>query len=121
MALHPDNLRVSALIFTTLALAANTASAAVVISEVDPAGSASGSGYSEDWFELTNTGPSAVTIAGWKMDDSTDSFANAPPGKASYSSKVLIAQPSIRISSANGSAAAAHRPVSRSATMARTV
>jgi len=77
MALHPNRLRISALIVTTLTLAANAASAAVVISEVDPAGSASGSGYSEDWFELTNTGPSAVPIAGWKMDDSGDSFANA--------------------------------------------
>jgi len=62
---------------SAMAFVASVASAAIVISEVDPAGSASGSGYSEDWFELTNTGSSAVTIAGWKMDDSADSFAAA--------------------------------------------
>lgn len=56
---------------------ANGASAAIVISEVDAAGSASGSGYSADWFELTNTGSTAVSISGWKMDDNHDSFSAA--------------------------------------------
>jgi hypothetical protein len=56
---------------------AGHASAAIVITEVDPAGSGSGSGYAADWFELTNTGSSAVSISGWKMDDSHDSFAAA--------------------------------------------
>jgi hypothetical protein len=65
------------LIGSAMTLATAVASASIVISEVDPAGSASGSGYSEDWFELTNTGSSAVTISGWKMDDSADSFAAA--------------------------------------------
>jgi Lamin Tail Domain len=58
-------------------IAANQASAALVISEVDAAGSASGSGYSADWFELTNTGSAALSIAGWEMDDNHDSFASA--------------------------------------------
>lgn len=58
-------------------LSANAASAAMVITEVDAAGSATGSGYGGDWFELTNTGSSAVDISGWKMDDNSNSFASA--------------------------------------------
>jgi Lamin Tail Domain len=65
-----------AAIAAACALAAMQASAAIVISEVDAAGSAN-SAYSADWFELTNTGSAAVSIAGWKMDDSSDSFSNA--------------------------------------------
>jgi hypothetical protein len=57
-------------------VAANHALADIVISEVDPAGSGNKS-YSADWFELTNTGAAAVSITGWKMDDSGDSFAAA--------------------------------------------
>jgi len=30
-----------------------------------------------DWFELTNTGSSAVNMTGWKMDDNSNLFANA--------------------------------------------
>lgn len=50
--------------------------AAIIISEVDAAGSATSS-YAADWFELTNTGSSAVNISGWKMDDNSNAFANA--------------------------------------------
>jgi Lamin Tail Domain/PEP-CTERM motif len=57
------------IIIGALTTAANAASAAIVISEVDPFGSNSTDGYSEDWFELTNTGTSAVSIAGWSMLD----------------------------------------------------
>ncbi len=46
------------------------ASAAIVISEVDPYGSNGTDGYSADWFELTNTGTTAVSIAGDTMIDS---------------------------------------------------
>jgi hypothetical protein len=46
------------------------ASAALVITEVDPYGSSGSSGYGADWFELTNTGTSAVSIAGDTMIDS---------------------------------------------------
>ena len=63
-------------IAASCALAAMHASAAIVISEVDAAGSANAA-YAADWFELTNTGPSAMSIAGWKMDDSSDAFSTA--------------------------------------------
>src|SRR5262245_7896755 len=43
---------------------------AIVISEVDPSGSSRS--YAADWFEVTNTGPSAVNITGWKMDDNSN-------------------------------------------------
>ena len=33
--------------------------------------------YNNDWFELTNTGTSAVNITGWTMDDNSNSFANS--------------------------------------------
>jgi Lamin Tail Domain len=65
-----------AAIAASCALAAMQASAALVISEVDAAGSANAA-YGADWFELTNTGSTAVSIAGWKIDDSSDSFGNA--------------------------------------------
>jgi hypothetical protein len=52
-----------------LAVAAQGASAAIVISEVDPYGSNGSDGYSADWFEVTNTGTTAVSIAGWTMID----------------------------------------------------
>jgi Lamin Tail Domain/PEP-CTERM motif len=45
----------------------------LVISEVHPAGSGNGT-YGADWFEVTNTGTSAVDITGWKMDDGSNSF-----------------------------------------------
>jgi predicted extracellular nuclease len=60
-----------------LTLAAHSASAALVISEVDSAGSGSSSGYAADWFELTNTGTAAVDLSGYKMDDSHNSFSAA--------------------------------------------
>ncbi|HVU28218.1 MAG TPA: lamin tail domain-containing protein [Verrucomicrobiae bacterium] len=51
--------------------------AQIIISEVDPAGSSAS--YGADWFELKNTGSSAVDITGWEMDDSSDSFSKAVP------------------------------------------
>ncbi len=45
---------------------------AVVITEVDPSGSGATSGYAADWFEVTNTGPGAVNVTGWKMDDNSN-------------------------------------------------
>jgi Lamin Tail Domain/PEP-CTERM motif len=59
----------SLVIAGVLMAAAGSASAGIVISEVDPFGSNGSDGYSADWFELTNTGPSAVSIAGWSMVD----------------------------------------------------
>ena len=58
-----------------LALAAS-AHAGVIISEVAPFGSGNGT-YAADWFELTNTGTSAISIAGWKMDDNSNSAGSA--------------------------------------------
>jgi len=50
----------------------------VIISEVYPAGSGNLT-YAADWFEVTNTGPGDVDITGWKMDDSSNLFANSVP------------------------------------------
>jgi hypothetical protein len=59
-------------------LLANAARAAVVITEVDPSGSAAASNtYAADWFELTNTGATAVDITNWKIDDNSHAIANA--------------------------------------------
>ena len=49
--------------------------AAINISEVDANGSSAS--YAADWFELTNTGSTSVNISGWKMDDNSNTFANA--------------------------------------------
>lgn len=55
-----------------IALAANLpAGAAIVITEVHPGGSGNGT-YAADFFELTNTGASAVNITGWRMDDNSN-------------------------------------------------
>jgi hypothetical protein len=62
-----------------LAIAAHDASAAIVITEVDPYGSAGASTYSADWFELTNTGSSAVSIAGWTMTDNHAASSTSNP------------------------------------------
>lgn len=49
----------------------------IEITEVDAAGSTSSTGYAADWFELKNTGLSAVDITGWKIDDSSSNFLTA--------------------------------------------
>ncbi|HWC62145.1 MAG TPA: lamin tail domain-containing protein, partial [Rhizomicrobium sp.] len=46
------------------------------ISEVAP-WSSGNSPVAADWFEVTNTGTTAVDITGWKMDDSSNAFGNA--------------------------------------------
>jgi uncharacterized protein YjiK len=46
------------------------------ISEVAP-WSSGNSPVAADWFEVTNTGSTAIDITGWKMDDNSDSFASA--------------------------------------------
>jgi len=50
----------------------------IIISEVHPSGSGN-STYAKDWFELTNTGAAAVDITGWRVDDSSNLFANSYP------------------------------------------
>jgi uncharacterized protein YjiK len=46
----------------------------VIISEVSP-WSSGNSPVAADWFEVTNTGSTAVNITGWKMDDNSNSAA----------------------------------------------
>jgi VCBS repeat-containing protein len=48
----------------------------VRITEVAP-WSSGNSPVGADWFEVTNTGSSAVDITGWKMDDNSNAFSNA--------------------------------------------
>lgn len=50
--------------------------AAIVISEIAP-WSSGDSSFEADWFELTNTGSSAVNIQNWKVDDDSASFSTA--------------------------------------------
>lgn len=52
------------------------AQAAVNITEVAPWGSGK-SEVAVDWFELTNSGLSALDISGWKMDDNSAQFSKA--------------------------------------------
>jgi hypothetical protein len=53
-----------------------TAHAQIIISEVMSSENKAQT-YNQDWFELTNTGSSAVDITGWEMDDNSDSFSDA--------------------------------------------
>ena len=46
------------------------------ITEISAWGSGS-SPYQADWFELTNTGTTAIDLTGWKMDDSSASIGTA--------------------------------------------
>jgi len=57
-------------------MVAGAAQAQVRITEVSAWGSGNAP-YATDWFELTNTGSSALSIGGWKMDDSSASFSTA--------------------------------------------
>ena len=59
----------------TTSLLPVVAHAQIIISEVDPTGSSAS--YAADWFELKNTGASAVDLTGWKMDDNSASFSLA--------------------------------------------
>lgn len=61
-----------------LTLGTSLAQAEVRITEVAPWGSSGNNPaipYATDWFELTNTGASALNITGWKMDDSSNGTA----------------------------------------------
>lgn len=75
---------------TTVALAlmgaVHAASASIVITEVDPYGSNSSDGYSADWFEVTNTGSTAVNISGWSMLDNNAASNTTTP----YASSATI-------------------------------
>jgi hypothetical protein len=57
-----------------LALAAGLAQANIVITEVFIG--LNGEDGTQDWYELTNTGTTAIDLTGWRMDDSSASFAS---------------------------------------------
>lgn len=54
-------------------VAAGTLSARAQLLVTEVAAWGSGASYAADWFELTNTGASAIDITGWKMDDVSES------------------------------------------------
>jgi len=58
-----------------LTVGGTAAQAQVRITEVAPW--SSGSSVGADWFELTNTGSSALALSGWKMDDNSFAFGSA--------------------------------------------
>ena len=63
-------------IAAALAVSASaSAKAQVFITEVAPWGSSSS--YAADWFEVKNTGASALDITGWKMDDNSNLFTSS--------------------------------------------
>ena len=70
-------LAASAVIAAPVATGGTVAAAGGIgITEVAPWGS-SNSPYAADWFELTNSTASALNVSGWKMDDSSSSFATS--------------------------------------------
>lgn len=70
-----NTLRVKKFLLAAALVAASSLTAhaqtGIRITEINSAGS---SGQT-DWFELTNFGPSAVTLTNWKMDDNSASFS----------------------------------------------
>jgi hypothetical protein len=68
--------RAAALAATLMTLSAAPVHAAIIISEAAPYASGNAA-YAADWFELTNTGATAVNISGWKMDDNSNSFGSS--------------------------------------------
>ena len=92
------------LVLATAVFAATAAHADVRITEV-AAWSSGNSPVGADWFELTNTGTSAVSLAGWSMDDSS-----ATPGSAAMAGIAsLAAGESAIFIEGDGSQAAAFR------------
>ena len=89
------------LLAAVAALVAGNASAAVVITEVDPYGSNGSDGYSADWFELTNTGTLAVNVSGWTMADDHAASNTSNP----YGSGATISLANLTGSRANNPAA----------------
>jgi uncharacterized protein YjiK len=55
---------------------ANGIASTLIISEAAPWASGN-SPYAADWFEVTNTGTTAVDITGWKFDDNSHTFSAA--------------------------------------------
>lgn len=68
------NLKFAAATAALAAALAAPAHADILITEVAP-WSSGNSAVAADWFELTNTGTSAVNISGWRFDDNSFSFS----------------------------------------------
>jgi hypothetical protein len=66
----------AAMLAAVIAAPVQAATPSIIISEVAPWASGNSS-YGADWFELTNTGNSAVNISGWRMDDNSNSFGSS--------------------------------------------
>ncbi len=64
------------IVITDNDVAPPTVAPSIVITEASP-WSSGNSAYKADWFELTNTGTTAVDITGWKIDDNSNSFGSA--------------------------------------------
>ncbi len=64
--------------FTLNVTPVTSGASALRITEVAP-WSSGNSAIAADWFELTNTGATALDITGWKMNDSAASFGSAGP------------------------------------------
>ena len=73
---NPDASTTYTLSVTDVVNEAPALPASLIISEVAPWASGN-SPYAADWFEVTNTGTSAVDITGWKIDDNSNAFASA--------------------------------------------
>lgn len=67
-------------VLATLALLSANVGAQVIISEImyNPAGSDTGTGFNKEWFELYNTGATAVDLTGWAVGDSQDNNWASP-------------------------------------------
>jgi hypothetical protein len=74
----------SVLVLGSCFILSGTAQAAILITEVHPTGSSAT--YGADWFELKNTGASAVDITGWKVDDGSNDIATAVALRGSVTS-----------------------------------
>ena len=60
----------------TLNITAAPQASPLIISEVSP-WSSGNSPYAADWFEVTNTGTAAVSLAGVRVDDSSNAFSTS--------------------------------------------
>ena len=74
--MNPKTVALAAGLVLTLAMPAFAAAPTLIVSEVAPWASGNSS-YAADWFELTNTGNTALDIAGWKIDDNSNAFGSS--------------------------------------------
>ena len=96
----------SAALAAGLFAVATGASAQIRITEVAPWASGN-SPYAVDWFELTNTGTTAVSLSGWKMDDNSASFGSAVA--LSGITSIAAGESVIFVESASGAAISAFK------------